>query len=293
MSNDGILIFANNNNHIDYGSIAYISAKFAKKNLEKPVSLVTDEGTRDALLKKFNDVDRVFDQIIIIDRRLAPIQSKRYYDGNLYYKNLKFNNYSRATAYELTPYDRTLVIDCDLLIVNDKLKLVWESQEDFMMSSKHYDLAIDREYFEFTRISDFSIDFYWATAFYFVKNENNKIFFDLCKHIIDNYDYYRFVYRIDNSMMRNDYVFSIAQHIMNGFGNISKPAPLPDNINYILDRDELFDIVDDKTFIFLVSKKNYNGEYTLVKTQSKNVHVMNKWAISRHENKLLEVIGNV
>jgi hypothetical protein len=289
---EGILIFAFNNEEVNYAKIAYVSATYAKKNLHRPVSLITDNETKNSLLNEYPNATDLFDCIIEVETTLSQTQYKRYHDGPDY-KSLMFNNYSRANAYDLTPYDKTLVIDCDLLILNDRLALVWQSNENFMMSHKHYDLFIDRSYSEFNHISDYSIEFYWATVFYFVKTQENKTFFDLCKHIIDNYVFYRFVYRIDNPMMRNDFVFSIAQHIMNGFQNRSKPTQLPANINYVLDQDDIIEIKDSKTIVFLVRKKKLLNEYILVKTNNKNVHIMNKWAFLRNADRLLEVIKNV
>lgn len=289
---EGILIFAINNEEVDYGKVAYISATYAKKNLKKPISLVTNQITKDLLLSEHPNAYDFFDQIIISESESLQQQFKRYHDGATLYKSLTFNNYSRASAYELSPYDKTLVIDCDLLIINDRLNLIWESQEEFMISRNHFDLSIDRSYIEFDRVSDYGIDFYWATAFYFTKCSRNKIFFDLCKYIVDNYNFYRFVYRIDSPMMRNDFVFSIALHIMNGFDNRSIVPPLPDNFNYVLDRDDIYEIKDNKTIVFLVGKKKVLNEYTLVKATGKNLHIMNKWALLRNADRLLEVIND-
>jgi len=288
---EGILIFAHNNSEIDYAELAYISARYVKKNLNKPVSLITDSGSREWMYKKYPDSVEVFDQIILTDNvSLSLYQKKRYYDGALSHKLLTFNNLLRSKSYELTPYDKTLVIDCDLLIVNDRLKYIWESNEDFMISKQHHSISSEFDDSEFRRISDYSVDFVWATAFYFVKNEKNNTFFELCKHIVENYDFYRFVYRIDNPLMRNDYVFSIALHILNGFSNEIQPVKLPADIIYSLDREDLYKVHDSKTFVFLTNKKNYLGEYILAKTHNQNVHIMNKYAFGRNADRLLEVI---
>lgn len=288
---DGILIYAHNNQSIDYVSIAYISAKYAQKNLNKPVSLVTDTGSIDWLYSRFPESKTFFDNIIIVGyETLNNINTKRYYDGSLSYKSLNFKNVNRSSVFNLTPYEKTLVIDSDLLITNNTLKHVWCSNEDFMILRNHNDLAINRDNYEFKYISDYSVDFYWATVFYFEKNEKNKIFFDLCEHIKENYKYYCFVYRISDAIFRNDYVFSIAIHILNGFSNLTPPASLPTKIHYVLDKDDFYDVLDEKTFIFLTSKRDYLGEYHLVKTQNQNVHVMNKYGFSRNIEKLLEAL---
>jgi hypothetical protein len=288
---DGIVLYAYNNKSIDYASIAYVSAKYAQKNLEKPVTIITDQGSIDWLYTRFPESRNFFDKVIITDYDIfTNVSEKRYYDGSLSYKNLEFKNINRSDIYNLTPYEKTLVIDSDLLITNNSLKHVWASNETFMISKNHYDLAINRDSYEFKYVSEFSVDFYWATAFYFVKNQENKIFFDLCEHIKENYDYYRLIYRINYPVLRNDFVFSIAIHIMHGFSNLSTSVNLPVSFYYILDRDDLYDVIDEKTFIFLTAKRDYLGEYNLVKTSNKNLHIMNKYGFSRNIDKMLGVL---
>jgi hypothetical protein len=51
-------------------------------------------------------------------------------------------------------------------------------------------------------------------------------------------------------------------------------------MTYILDKDLLVDIADDK-MKFLVEKEGYHGEYILVKTTGLDVHVMNKSSLLR------------
>lgn len=283
-------MFAHNNREIDYGMMAYISARYVEKNLKVPVSLVTESGTVNWLNNRDPNLISVFDKIILTDEMIQPErQDKRFYDGSLNYKKTLFNNGFRCKAFDFSPYDKTLVIDTDVLIKNDRLKNIWNSNTDFMINSKHIDIAQDRDNSEFKRISDYTVDFYWATAFYFEKTDWTKTFFDLCQHIVDNYEYYRFIYQISYPVMRNDFVFSIAIHIMNGFNNKHIPQTLPAEIYYTLDRDELYDVKDDG-LIFLIQKKNSLGEYTLAKTTTQNVHIMNKYSFGRNLPKLLEVL---
>lgn len=287
----GILFFAHNNPQIDYCRMAIITAKYAIKNLNVPVSLITDNGTMEWAKKESLDLS-IFDKIILTDDiKLDIRQPRRYYDGSLSYSKSDFKNGYRSWAYELTPYDKTLVIDVDLLIVNDRLNSVWDTDTDFMINQYSHDLARDRDLFEFTRVSDHGIDFFWATSFYFEKTSWTKAFFGLCQHIVENYEYYRFVYRIDNPLMRNDYVFSIAIHMMGGFSNKINPPSLPCEIYYTLDRDELISVNNLKSFTFLIQKKNYMGEYTLARTNNHNIHIMNKFSINRLEKELIEALN--
>lgn len=289
----GVLLFAHNNQEIDYILQAVVCAKFIEKNLNVPVSVVTDQGSLEWLEKTNPEYKDVFDQIILHEKKVSQSTLKRFYDGSLTYKVSNFWNFDRALAYNFTPYDQTLVVDTDLLITNDSLKYIWDTDADFMINKKHIDLCRDRDDFEFVRIADHSISFVWATAFYFKKSLWAKTFFELCAHIIENYEFYKFTYQIYYPVVRNDYVFSMALHMMQGFTDKFQPIPLPASIYYILDRDELLDVKSDKDFLFLVQKKDCLGEYVPVKTSNQIIHVMNKYSLGRHTQRLLEVIQNV
>ena len=155
----GVLMFAHNNREIDYGMMAYVSARYVDRYLKVPVSLITDSGTINWLDKKDTGIRKSFDKIILTDELPQPDQQdKRFYDGSIDYKKTAFKNGFRTRAYDLTPYEQTLVIDTDVLIKNDRLKNIWKSNADFMINSKHIDIACTRNNDEFKRVSEYTID---------------------------------------------------------------------------------------------------------------------------------------
>jgi hypothetical protein len=289
----GVLMFAHNNQEIDYGMMAYVSARYVEKYLKVPVCLVTDSGTVNWLDKTNPNLKNIFDKIVLTDDlALTHTQFRRFHDGSIDYKKASFNNGFRSKSYEFSPYDKTLVIDTDVLIQNDQLKNIWNSNTDFMIDSKHIDILYNRNSIEFNRVSEYTIDFYWATIFYFEKTEWTKTFFNLCQHICENYEYYRFVYQIAAPLMRNDYVFSIAVHIMNGFNNKTFPQSLPAKLYYTIDSDILQQVNENGNLVFLVQKENVLGEYTLAKINKQNIHIMNKFSFNRNIPKLLELLDD-
>jgi len=268
----GVLIFAQNNAEIDYAKISLFAAKRVKEYLGVPVSLVTDSASW--LKQSQPDAEQVFDQIIEIWTETH--QTKKFYDGSLAVKTLTWKNLSRVDCCFLSPYDETLVIDSDFIISSPTLKNIWDNQNDFLIYKDSFDLANWRDDRSFRYLNQHSIPFYWATAFYFKKTAATWAFFDLIKNIKLNWNYYRLLYNIDSTVFRNDFAFSIAIHMMGKDFAI----PLPGKMNYILDRDILLDI-DNSKLTFLVERKNFNGEYTAVKTSNLDVHVMNKYSLTR------------
>ena len=275
MKTKGAVLIAKNNGKLDYIKQAVFSAKRIIQFLEIPVSIITDNAN---YLKKIKDYE-VFDTIIEI--KSDDYQNhRRFNDGSISSYDAPFKNRSRFDAYDLSPYDETLLLDTDFIVSNSLLKTCFESKSDFLIYKKSSDVAKVRDEREFNKISDYSIDFYWATVLFFRKTIINKIFFDLVSHIQDEWIHYRKVYQISSLLFRNDFAFSIAIHIMNGFQSGNFAETLPGTKIYSTDKDVLVKIRDEE-LTFLVEKKDVLGEYTLLKTKNQNVHVMNKFSLER------------
>lgn len=276
----GVLLFAQNNSQVDYVKQAMFCAKRIKQYLDLPICLATD--TVDYLNEYYPDYHNYFDTVIELERE--PIQQRKKFKDGLYSeKVLEWRNYSRSDSWDITPFDETIVMDTDLLVSNDTLLTAFEYNQDFLIAKESKDVKTTRYIYEFKRISDRSIDMYWATLFYFKKNENTKLLFDLIKHIRQNYNFYRLVYKIVEKKFRNDFAFSIAIHILNGFRKTNWPMPMPGNLWHTIDKDILVDIKDDK-LTFLLEK---DWEYHLASVQGLNVHVMNKFSLDRIINEQL------
>ena len=266
----GVLLFANNNSQVDYIKQACYLAKKVKKHLKVPVSLVTSDRSRVTDFYPYEVFDR------IIEKRSNNKFSKRYNDGALSHKKLEFNNDLRPLAYELTPYDTTLILDTDYIICNDIFKDVFDTTKDILLYKDSTDITLHRNFTEFKRISDTSIDFYWATCVVFKKTAFTKMFFELIEHIRQEWNHYANLYQLNTRIYRNDYSFSIAVDILKS-DNIGL---MPGTMLYSTDKDVLFKIEDDK-LKFLVEKKDRLGQYTAVYTHKQNVHVMNKFSLNR------------
>jgi hypothetical protein len=270
----GILIFAFNSDGVDYIKLAILSAKRAKKFLNRPVSLVTD--SKQYLMDTFPNDIAVFDKII--DSTDSTTQTKRFYNGTSEFKKHVWKNSNRVDCYAVTPYDQTLVIDSDFIINSSFLSYVWNQPNAFLIYANHNDLAGWRDTSEFDFVSEQSIPFYWATVFFFKKSKLNESFFTLIKHIKENWIYFVKLYQLNSTKFRNDIAFSIAIHMMNGFTKGDFATPIANKLSYTLDRDFLVKQTA-QSMTFLVQAKNSVDSYTLVKTNNLDVHVMNKTSL--------------
>ena len=270
--NKGVLLFAFNNSDVDYVKQAIYCAKRIKHHLNLPVQLITDAvdyiETAFPFYKKYIDV---------ITYQSSPVGSPKTFNDGLYTsKKLEWKNSARNSAYDISVFDQTIVIDTDLLIGNNKLLTCFDTSEDFMIA-KHYNLVSSNLEGVFDRVSDSSIPMYWGTILYFTKSNTAKAVFDLVSHIKENYNYYRTVYDIVETKFRNDFAFSIAVHMMRGFENSTEwPKDIPGDMWVSIDRDILIDT--NLTTVKLLAHKSY--DYLPVNLKDATVHVMNKFSLN-------------
>jgi hypothetical protein len=264
----GVLLFAQNNQDIDYVAIANLAAIKVKEHLGVSVSVVTNDPVADHY---------VFDQVIpVYDNTLS---AKYFYDGTTS-KKLHWKNSSRVQCFNLSPYDETLVIDVDYILNSSTLNYCWNQPRDFLIYQKSFDLAPWRDAAEFKYVSDFSIPFYWATVFFFRKTVVTESFFTIVDDIKSNWSYYKSLYRIHSTTFRNDLAFSIALHMMNGMAADSFAGHMPGKMFYTLGQDLLLDMNSNK-MKFLVQRKDDTSSYIPLVTTGIDVHVMNKMSLMR------------
>jgi hypothetical protein len=274
----GVLLFAQNNHSIDYIKQALFCAKKIKKHLNLPVALATDNA--DYLKNTFPYYERYIDHVLELNWYECK-QKRTYRDGTMSTRDLEWRNHDRVTAYDITPFDETIVMDTDFIIGNDSLLNAFDTDQDFLIFRHITDLNMDRpDEYRFNKISDRSVDMYWATVFYFKKTESMRLFFDLITHIKENWNFYRLTYQIANKTYRNDFAFSIAIHILNGFQRTNWPKVLPGRLWFTSDADVLVKL-EDESYTFLLDKKHWVGHYHVGKAENVNIHIMNKFALDR------------
>lgn len=279
MSN-GCLLFAHDGK-LDYGSQAVLAAKLATKHLKVPVSLVTDEQTLSNIKNKFSELP--FDKIILVERPEATnLRKMSGVSGTI-----EFINSNRSSAWDLTPYDRTLIIDTDFLIFSDALNKYWDYPSDFLITPGM--LELQEEYIKPTdhKLSETSIRLLWATNIMFSKTEETKLIFDLVSYVKQEYTYFSHLYEFANYQYRNDYAFSIACHILSSHGLDPVHSELPVPL-FFIDTDEIVDVKDNGQINFLV--KTRKGNHILTKTVNQDVHIMNKKNLVDNIDKLMGLV---
>lgn len=286
--NRGALIFAHNNRTVDYALMATISAGLAKKHLDVPVTLVTDETTKAWMIesKLIDRAEQVFENIIEVEK--PTVENYRNLHDGTNKLTVPFVNSNRSNAWELTPYDRTLLLDSDYFIFSDRLGEYWDVDEDVLISQAMNDIYDEkRKGYHDRYISDTGIHMFWATNVMFSKTPRAKALFDMVNFVRDNYQYYGDLFRFDTRQYRNDISFSVAKHIISGFETEIQPS-LP-SVLTAQDRDILHSVDKDGKLTFLVSPM-LDERYVAAALKGRDIHIMNKQSITRNAEQLLELI---
>lgn len=242
----GIVAFAYNVDTIDYVSIATNTLTLASKQLGIPYTLITDQNFKN------NDFTMRYD-----------IDSGEF---------VKWRNVGRYHAYDLSPYDETLVIDVDYLIVDNNLNKIFETEWDYLLARNSHSLTSSWP----TSMGENSLPYVWATVFAFRKTKKSKIYFELIGRIQRNYAYYCALFNVDGRNYRNDYAFAIADIIINGY-TIEKKS-IPGSILAVDQSIQSIDIINNHIVV-----KDKIKSYVLPRT---NLHVMSKAYLQSSDFKL-------
>lgn len=283
----GVLLFAHNNREVDYALLSIISGGLAKKHLNVPVSLVTDKETKEwmkssGILKK---AEEVFDKIILT-KRIDNDNIRKLNDGSQS-KLVPFLNATRYQAFELSPYDRTLLIDSDFLIFSNRLSNYWDHPSSVLIGHSLNDIVGNRIGYLDKTVSETGPHLYWATTVMFSKDKEAETFFNLLKIISEEYEVFGDLYRFNTRQFRNDIAFSVAKHIMDGFA-IDDSDSLPPLLT-VQDRDMLVKVANS-TLHFLINNNQAPDTYFVGSIKDTDVHIMNKQSIVRHSKELLEML---
>lgn len=230
----GVLLFATNTESVDYESIAQRSAKLIEHYLNLPVTIVSNT---------------------------TSIKNQRYsIDSNTFEQ---WNNSGRANAYWVSPYDQTILVDCDYLILDSNLLKVLETVEDYAIAQHNKFIGADTP----VNMGKYSLPTLWATVIVFNKTQKSQMLFDLVSRIERNYKYYWKLYNIDANNYRNDYAFTIANNILNGYASTASTF-LPWPIYTVATTIDQLTIQDNKLYL----KTNGKG-YVLPK---QSLHIISK-----------------
>jgi hypothetical protein len=182
----GAVIFARNNEQIDYVAMARWSARNIERHLGIPTHIITDD---------------------------EPNKNTRHFTD---VGNVTWHNHNRMDAYRLTPWDRTLVLDADYVVATDQLKSLLEVDQDFLAPRWAYDVTGCDAFEGLNSFGANRMPMWWATVMMFRRSRQAELIFNSMQMIRDNWTHYRNLYKNTTTTYRNDHALSVALGIVNG-----------------------------------------------------------------------------
>lgn len=260
----GVLLFARDTETRSYTTMAEYCAKKIQQHLDLPVTLITDH---DATI----DIE-IFDQVIRVDAEHSK-QTRRMSEKT---EVEPWRNFNRFAAYDLSPYDETILLDTDYICNSNRLLRLFEMNQPFLCHRRRIYLGGQN----FSEVETYGRDneMYWATVIYFKKDPEAECVFRMMQMIQENYDHYAKIYRFSTATYRNDFAISIAigtvwGHIMTP--EVEIPWPLM-NVEFATDIKQLTDLSYELKF-----EKNIEGDLKQFKitTYQQDLHILNKDAL--------------
>lgn len=245
----GVLFFCFDTPTCEYHKIAERCVALIKKNLQLEITIVTNMET----FKKFKPMG--FINFILHDNETGNKRGKE-----------QWHNLDRCHAFDLSPYDTTILMDCDYLPFTGNLLEHTKVDEDFLLYDKIHDLT-GKDVYDFRNNS--IIPMVWATVIVFKKTARAKSIFDAVKYIKKHYQYFVDLYRIDFRNFRNDYAFSIALNQVNG--HIQQKF-LPGKLSTLPEIAKVTEITDTKVTF------NYEDKINWVENQ--DLHILDKGVVN-------------
>lgn len=215
----GILLFARNTDTRSYTEMAQYCATRIKHHLNLPVTLVTDTDY----------LDPVFDQIINVE----TVESQKRSVGGI---TENWKNFNRWSAYDLSPYDTTILLDTDYICSSPQLLKLLEFKQDFMCHRRRIYLG-KQVMTNHVELFGNNIEMWWATVIKFNKSNEARCVFNMMRMIQENYDHYSKLYRFRTAPYRNDYALSIALNTVYGH-SIPREVEIPwklMNVEFVTD----------------------------------------------------------
>lgn len=229
----GAILFAFNSPKFDYYKMAVATAKRINHFLDMPVTVVTDE-------KSISDSTYTFDNTIIREG-----DSTNYRDWGIWM------NKGRYQAYELSPYDETLLLDTDYMVNSNKLLRVFDYYDDFCCHDTTSFFMQPNAAQEV--LSAYSFKTLWATAVCFKKTSRTEQIFGCLESIQKNYEHYGNIHSFIGGVFRNDYALTLALRIANGHTSLQRDF-IPWNLVH----------VGKDTSIYRNNDDEFNTEYTIL-----------------------------
>ena len=237
----GALIFALNNGATDYAAMAAWSAKNIERHLGIPTHIVCDGDQHTHNSRHFQDLGHVV-----------------------------WHNQTRPDAYNLTPWDRTLLLDADYVVASDQLRSLLDADQDFLAHRSAHDVTGCNDFHGLNHFGEHGMPMWWATVIMFRRSDHARLIFGAMRMVRDNWTHYREIYKIPKKTFRNDYALSIALLICDG--HQLEHSAIPWSLATLTPEHRISQLCTDRYRVDFVNTENQCRWLEL----GQDIHVMGK-----------------
>lgn len=243
----GVVVFAFNSETIDYVKIADQTSQLISKNLNLPITIITDLAST----PKFD-----YDHVVRIENKGENFRTTK--DNKI----IEWRNFGRYLAYKLSPYHETLLLDTDYLVLDNSLNSVWQQDFDYKIVQE----STLPEFIFQRSMGYLSHEWLWATVVFFRKTKKSECLFNLIGRIQKNYGYYKTLFNLDGNY-RNDFAFAVADIVINGY-TVDQTHYLPGAMISVQEGVQAIDVKEDMLIIRQANRA--------VVSPRQNLHIMDK-----------------
>jgi hypothetical protein len=262
----GVLIFAFNNNVIDYVKLAAWSAARINRHLDLPVTLVTDTPLTDK---------NGFEQVICV----SPGEpGNRWFDD--YGQTVPWYNSTRVESYDLSPYDLTIVLDSDYIVSSSDLTRIMDTCYSFLAPRYAYDVTNTSDMRDLNWFGMHNMPSAWATIMMFRRDKDTEAAFDMMKMARDNWQHYRQLHGIAQPNYRNDYALAMGLNVV--MGRAGTWPSIPWAMASVDPRHNIKQVDEDE---FQIDYMTPAGQFKYITIRNHDFHAMGKRALG-------DLIGN-
>lgn len=239
----GAVILARDSGDVSYTQLAACSAKRIQRHLDIPTTIVQIQC-------EANGARQIGDHAV------------------------PWYNLDRYRAWDMSPYDETLLLDADYVVSSDQLRKLFGSQQDLLAMRYAYDVTARRDYQDLNWFGRHRMPSAWATVVYFRRSRVAEMIFHMMGMIQNHWTHYKNIYGITERRFRNDYALAIALNVVHGHQG-SWPAIPWCMANADPDCDVRQIDADDFEVVFRDSQDRSRR----VVVRAQDMHVMNKLAL--------------
>lgn len=255
----GALIFAFNNEQTDYVQLAAWNAANIRRHLGIPVAIITNAVDHPLVCSHFD---------CVISAEPESGGTRHFVDYN---QTVTWHNAGRVDAYDLSPWEQTLLLDADYVVASDALKTILKSDSDLLAHQTAVDATGENNFLGLNSFGRFHMPMWWATVMMFRRSPTVKLIFDSMKMIRSNWAHYCRLYQTGNSVYRNDHALSIALGIVNG--HTAQHSNIPWSLVSILPDHQ---VVQTATDCYRINYTNSQNQSRWIDCCNQDFHAMGK-----------------